>query len=550
MTRFVGTPLRGTEFSSASDEAISARVGSDTYPRIRIDAGGRITWASGSATGDTTLYRDSANVLKTDDVFQALSGVVTLATNGAPTDALANGAIAVDTTNHVFYFRSNNAWNQVSGGGATLTVSDAVPTEDLTEGDLWYESDTGKTFVYYDAYWVEIGNSGGAVVADNITGNAATATKLQTARNIALTGDVTGTVSFDGSANASISTTIQANSVALGTDTTGNYMSDVSAGTGISVSHTPSEGSTATVSLNATLDNLSDTTVPSPASGDFLKWNGTAWVNDPINLGTDTVGNYMSDVSASTGISISHTPGEGSTATISAVAPMALTQSANNASYPLTISSANEQSGGTGYSDILKIVNSKSGGTNINKHLRLSSAGNLEIVNSAYTASLLVLTDAGALTVPGPITQTSYNVGDVIKTTIWSASDMGFTTNYSNATATYAAIASKTYTPASASSYILVEVYARYYVNGAAEDSFFSQLTWAGNEFAAQRQVWTNGAGGGTRSSTLFPLAGRITNSSPTGYTLAINARRDSADDTLTVYADNAFIVKITEVAR
>lgn len=41
-----------------------------------------------------------------------------------------------------------------------------------------------------------------------ITGNAATATRLQTARNIALTGIITGTASFNGSANASIATTI------------------------------------------------------------------------------------------------------------------------------------------------------------------------------------------------------------------------------------------------------------------------------------------------------------------------------------------------------
>jgi hypothetical protein len=53
-----------------------------------------------------------------------------------------------------------------------------------------------------------------------------------------------------------------------------------------------------------------------PASGDFLKYNGTLWVNDAINLGTDTVGNYMSDVSAGTGVTVTHTPGEGSTATV------------------------------------------------------------------------------------------------------------------------------------------------------------------------------------------------------------------------------------------
>ena len=40
------------------------------------------------------------------------------------------------------------------------------------------------------------------------TGNAATATKLATARTISLTGDVTGSVSFDGSANASITATV------------------------------------------------------------------------------------------------------------------------------------------------------------------------------------------------------------------------------------------------------------------------------------------------------------------------------------------------------
>ena len=64
------------------------------------------------------------------------------------------------------------------------------------------------------------------------------------------------------------------------------------------------------------LDGLTDVTVPSPSSGDFLKWNGTAWVNDQINLGTDTTGNYVSDVSGGTGVTVTHTPGEGSTPSI------------------------------------------------------------------------------------------------------------------------------------------------------------------------------------------------------------------------------------------
>lgn len=64
------------------------------------------------------------------------------------------------------------------------------------------------------------------------------------------------------------------------------------------------------------LDSLADVNIVSANSGDFLKWDGLTWINDPINLATDTVGNYMVDVSAGTGISVTHNPGEGSTATI------------------------------------------------------------------------------------------------------------------------------------------------------------------------------------------------------------------------------------------
>jgi hypothetical protein len=71
---------------------------------------------------------------------------------------------------------------------------------------------------------------------------------------------------------------------------------------------------------NNHLEWMHDVSLVDKTSGDFLKYNGTLWVNDQINLGTDTVGNYMSDVSAGTGITITHTPGEGSTATIAVTA--------------------------------------------------------------------------------------------------------------------------------------------------------------------------------------------------------------------------------------
>ena len=163
MARSFKTVVSVDDQASASSEALRTKVAGDSNARMSVDAGGKITWGSGSASGDATLYRSAANILKTDDTFEAALGVVTLATNGAPSTALANGALAVDTTNHAFYFRSNSTWNQVSGGGASLTVQDGAPSSP-SAGDLWFESDTGKTIVYYDdgvgaAQWVEIGHS-------------------------------------------------------------------------------------------------------------------------------------------------------------------------------------------------------------------------------------------------------------------------------------------------------------------------------------------------------------------------------------------------------
>ena len=70
-----------------------------------------------------------------------------------------------------------------------------------------------------------------------------------TARTVTLGGDLTGSVSINGSANVTLTATIAADSVALGTDTTGNYMSGISGTSPVSVTHTAAEGSSATVAL-------------------------------------------------------------------------------------------------------------------------------------------------------------------------------------------------------------------------------------------------------------------------------------------------------------
>ena len=59
-----------------------------------------------------------------------------------------------------------------------------------------------------------------------------------------------------------------------------------------------------------------DVTLSTPANGDFLRYNGSVWINDAVNLTTDTIGDYVSSLVAGTGITLSNNTGEGSTPTI------------------------------------------------------------------------------------------------------------------------------------------------------------------------------------------------------------------------------------------
>ena len=64
------------------------------------------------------------------------------------------------------------------------------------------------------------------------------------------------------------------------------------------------------------LNDLKDVTITSAANGDFLRWNGTAWINDAVNLATDTVGSFVESLVAGTGITLANNSGEGATPTI------------------------------------------------------------------------------------------------------------------------------------------------------------------------------------------------------------------------------------------
>jgi hypothetical protein len=100
------------------------------------------------------------------------------------------------------------AWvPQSSGGIAAGAITNTMLAGGITPGKL----STGGPV--WDAFGNLTATSFNGPVTGAVTGNASTATRLTTPRTIGLSGDVTGTASFDGSANATIAATVPNNTI-------------------------------------------------------------------------------------------------------------------------------------------------------------------------------------------------------------------------------------------------------------------------------------------------------------------------------------------------
>ena len=220
------------------------------------------------------------------------SGTSTFATvdiNGGAVDGTVIGATtpasAAFTTVTATSINSAVASSNATITGGSINATPIGATTPSTGVFTSISSTTGIT-----------GNLTGAV-----TGNASTATKLATARTISLSGDVAGSVSFDGSANVNIVATVQPDSVALGTDTTGNYVAGVS-GTAnqITVTSGTGEGVSPVLSLPSavTLPGTLTTVGSAIIGGDLIVNGTTTTVNSNtvniadsiITLNSDEVG--------------------------------------------------------------------------------------------------------------------------------------------------------------------------------------------------------------------------------------------------------------------
>jgi hypothetical protein len=150
--------------------------------------------------------------------------------------------------------------------------------------------------------------------------------------------------------------------------------------------------------INSTLDGLTiqNGTGNSDATTHLIEGQNTAGsVTSFITAAGGFSGSSVSAVTITTASVTANATGLTSKSTYGTVN---VTPNTNNG---MIIFSGSGTVGGTGYTDFLKVTNTAAGATNTNKTFRVNITGDLEFVNSAYTAIALSLTDAGVLNTPG-----------------------------------------------------------------------------------------------------------------------------------------------------
>lgn len=217
-----GKASGSTTFDGSANAAINVTsVNADTASKLSTARKINIT---GNATGAATFDG-------TSDVSINVS--VSQATNADKATADANGNELANAQRymHVYDLPNNTDFNNVKTTGIYTCTQDNYTNRPAASWGVlrvyWFSDNVKQEYVpdnryeVYERYftggewnaWSKV-NAANADTAAACSGNSATATKLATARAISLTGNASGSATFDGSGNISINTTVSQASVA------------------------------------------------------------------------------------------------------------------------------------------------------------------------------------------------------------------------------------------------------------------------------------------------------------------------------------------------
>ena len=311
-THGVGTIVGTTETQGLSNKAITAGTNSATtidgviiggttraagsFTQLEIgstitDVGGTITGGASSITINPDPTSTTGEVVIAGDL--TVNGTTTTINSTVQSHADKDIILAADATDNT----------GVTGAGLLL----GTPTQEswLYNGTNWAASapiraeayDVGTTnIIDTSGNWVNRANSIPVTSLDGTVGNTNLADATTTTKGIA-------SFSSDNFAVTAGEVTIKNDGVILGTETTGNFVNDVAQATtnnGLNVSHTASEGSTATISNS--LATTSTVGTASFSSNDFGVTAGAVTIKtDGVAPGTQIAGGDLAtDVKVNT----------------------------------------------------------------------------------------------------------------------------------------------------------------------------------------------------------------------------------------------------------
>ena len=295
----------GDVVSTDSDTTFMTTAAIHDHILSRIDAEAVLTVDGDSGAIDLNLAADDLQILggtgltsavtrDGTDVKATLTLDDTSVSSGSYGSTTAIPSITVDAQGRLTAASNNNlsgisvtAFSDVTAAGSGSIITTAERTK-LSEATA---ANTASKLVIRDAS----GDFAAGTITATLSGNATSATSAAawtTARTLTLGGDLSGSVSIDGSEDVTLNATVISNSVALGTDTTGDYVASLTAGAGLAA-FSGGEGATETIAVDGVLEDL-DTLGAASGDGEFIVATGAgafayesgATVRTSLGLGT------------------------------------------------------------------------------------------------------------------------------------------------------------------------------------------------------------------------------------------------------------------------
>jgi hypothetical protein len=158
---FTGGPIVNTlsalfHRTNTTDPAVRVRLDADSQSRLITQADGKLVWGSGNATGDTVLYRESADTLTTDDIFRVI--------RAAGGDNALSIRVSGDANSRALFFANGQLWfgdgaagvdtNLYRSAANTLRTDDSLSVGgELTAATHAITTATGTSVVTVDSDW-------------------------------------------------------------------------------------------------------------------------------------------------------------------------------------------------------------------------------------------------------------------------------------------------------------------------------------------------------------------------------------------------------------